>query len=295
MFHLKGYQIIQKLGKQHQRKFGDVYLVIKEETNERFILKHNQKNQINSKQIDQLRSEQQFSFTTNGLPTVVDFKETETELYLVKKYQEGIPLDDFWLTTKRKERIQFLKLFLEKLQNLLFEIHMKNIFHCDLKPSNILINGTVNNFEVELIDFGLAIQQPIDNERSLMFPLGYAAPELILNQLHLVNPTTDYFSLGIILWKLYCEALPLSHPNPSIYTNLQLTYPIQDHSRLPKGLLEIILKLTVKPVFKSIPSKLSKLEIEESLKMAQAKRVQSLEEVKTSISALKEKRFWNLF
>lgn len=294
MTELAKYELIQKLGGQHQRKFGEVYLAKIKSSGEDVILKYNHSNSSNINKIDLLRSEQHFSFEEKGLPKVIDFIETESEVFLIKNYQSGIPLDDFWKTVKRKQRLTFIKDFVGKLSELLNIIHYKSIVHCDLKPSNILIQGSINNFEVELIDFGMAIEQPIKEKRSLLFPLGYAAPELILNDLEIVNASTDYFSIGIILWKLYNDRLPLMHPNPSIYTTLQLTHPMED-TELPKGLFPIIATLTQKPKFRTAPNRMNATEVRMELLKAQSLRYQNLEQLVNKIQQVKEPKFLGLF
>jgi len=290
---LQGYRFIKKLGNQHRRKFGNVYFAESIENDEQVVIKHNQITSSNTNEIERLRGEQVFSFEQNGLPKVINFIETSSDIYLIKRFQPGIPLDHFWKTIHRKMRLLFIKMLVEKLSNILTILHSQNIFHCDLKPSNILINGTHDNFELELIDFGLAIQQPIAHQRSLLFPLGYAAPELILNDLEIVNATTDYFSFGIIIWKLYNDQLPCMHHNPSIYTNLQLTYPLEDQG-LPKGMFKIVEKLTQKPKFKTAPNRMKLEDVRIALLEAQALRYQSSKQLVTDIQSLKEKRFFGI-
>ncbi len=243
----------------------------------------------------QLKKERDFSFNFKGLPEIVDFFESENELFLVKKFQTGIPLDEFWKTLKQKEKLGFIKEFMKQLAEPLNHLHQQNIFHCDLKPSNILIQTTNEGFEIELIDFGLAFQQPIKEGRKLLFPLGYAAPELLLNHLNEINATSDYFSLGIILWKLYNDSLPLMHPNPSIYTNLQLTHPIEDSSKLPKGLFPILLKMTQKPAFKTIPARMKMEEVLADIRNAKKRRHQSMEEINSELSTVQEPKLFGLF
>lgn len=294
MTALAKYELIQQLGGQHQRKFGEVYLAKIKDSQEQVIIKYSQKYSSSINKNDLLRSEQHFSFEEKGLPTVIDFIEMESELFLVKQFQLGMPLDDFWKTVKRKQRLTFIKNFVGKLSELLNIIHSKSIVHCDLKPSNILIQGTADNFEVELIDFGMAIEQPIKEKRALLFPLGYAAPELILNHLEIVNASADYFSLGIILWKLYNDRLPLMHPNPSIYTNLQLTYPLED-TYLPKGLYPIIARLTQKPKFRTAPNRMNAREVKMELLTAQSLRYQNSEEFMNELLQLKDQKFLGLF
>lgn len=289
------YLIIEKLGNQTNRKFGLVYLAKNKFTDEMVVIKTNSGAINIAPELIQLKKERDFSFNFNGLPEIVDFYELENELFLVKKFQNGIPLDDYWKTLKRKEKLSFVKEFMKQLTVLLNHLHQQNIFHCDLKPSNILIRTTIEGFEIELIDFGLAIQQPLKKERKLLFPLGYAAPELLLNQLHEINATSDYFSLGIIIWKLYTGTLPLMHPNPSIYTNLQLTYPIEDNSKLPKGMFPILLKMTQKPLFKTTPARMKVEEVLIDIRDAQSKRHQSLEEINSELAMVQEPKLFGLF
>lgn len=288
------YLIIEKLGNQTNRKFGSVYLAKNKETNQRVVIKTNS-GDVHSPTFIQLKKEQSFSFKEKGLPEVIDFYELENEVFLVKKFQEGIPLDEFWKQLKRKEQLPFLIQFLEQFRFILNHIHHQNIIHCDLKPSNILIQKTETNFDIELIDFGLAIQHPIEENRKIIFPLGYAAPELLLNQLREVNPTSDYFSLGIMIWKLFHGTLPLMHPNPSIYTNLQLTHPIEDSSKLAKGLYSILSKMTVKPAFKTSPNRMRIDDVIEEIKLSQQGRYQSIEAIITDLKLVKPRKVFGLF
>lgn len=289
------YKLIHPLGNQRNRKFGSVFLAIDEKSNEQVIVKKVQKTTGNLVALNQLISEKQFSFEKDGLPKVLDFFETENELVLVKNYQLGVPLDAFWFKLKRKNKLAFLDLFFEQLNPILDYLHDQSIFHCDLKPSNILISENNGTIKVELIDFGLAIKQPIQLERKILFPLGYAAPELLLNQLQLVNRTSDYFSIGILLYRLFCGELPLKHPNPSVYTNLQLTYPIPKHDDLPIGMYEIIANCTIKPKFEQLPSKTSQKDLERILTEAQKKRIQSTQEILEALQKVKFKKRFGFF
>ena len=141
-----------------------------------------------------------------------------------------------------------------------------------------------------LIDFGLAVKRTKTDVRKTLFPLGYAAPELLLNQLDIVDSRSDLFSLGIMIWRLFTGELPLKHPNPSIYTNIQLTHPLPDHVSLPKGLLEILQKMTYKFQFKLPPNKISAAEVKSSLVIGMNQRYQSFSEVSTDLNQLQQKK-----
>lgn len=288
------YLILEKLGNQVNRKFGSVFLAKNILTGEQVIIKTNSGKNDDSIETIQLRKEQHFSFEFFGLPKVIDFYEVGKELFLIKKFQKGIPLDEYWSTLNRKERIPFLMDMLAKLNEILSYLHEQQIFHCDLKPSNILIDSKQDGFNIEIIDFGLAIQQPINENRKLLFPLGYAAPELILNQLQEINVTSDFFAIGVIIWRLFNGNLPLMHSNPSIYTNLQLTHPLEDSSKLPKGIHTIVSKMTVKPAFRTSPNRMKQENLIIDIRNAQKLRYSSLDEVINDFKLIKPRKFLGL-
>lgn len=281
---LANYSILEELGTQKKRKFGNVFLGRDNATGNKIIVKRTHITEPKSIQQKQLESERKFTFDEKGLPSILDIFEEQGNVYLVKNYQDGIPIDDYWKQLKRKQQLPFLIDVVEKIIELLAILHSKQIYHCDLKPSNILVHLKEDEPTIELIDFGLAIQQPIDEKRKLIFPLGYAAPELILNKLSLVNETTDYFSLAILIWRLFSGKIPFSHPNPSIYTNLQLVHPLPDNNSLPKGMIKILNNLCRKATFKTAPNRMNIEDVDDLIIVSQKHRK---DQYNTLLAALK--------
>ncbi len=293
------YLLEKRLGAQKNRKFGELFLAVDKQSGEKVVLKVVRLNDTESDQgqtlsAQRLRSEAQFSFTSAALPTTILFEESRSSLILVRAYREGIPLDVHWKHVKRRDRLRFLIELFAKLAPVFEQLQNEKIVHCDIKPSNILIQPVGDSFHIHLLDFGLALRTNELEEnraRKLLFPLGYAAPELLLNQLDLVDQRTDLFALGIVVWRLYTEQLPLVHPNPSIFTNLQLTHPLPAHSNIPKKLQTILGKMTFKHQFSLPPNRMPASEVHDHLAQAMDQRYFALNEVGADLELLLNRHF----
>jgi eukaryotic-like serine/threonine-protein kinase len=260
------------------KKHGEVSL-IEDQSGNVFVAKSLTKLPKNKHEVDRLRNECQFSFETPGLPIIYNWEETDEFLTYYRNYAPGVDLMSFFKQIKKADRFDFTVRFLQKLAPILDTLADLHICHCDLKPSNLIIDGDFNEFNLHLIDFGLAVNYSETTTRKLVFPLGFAAPELILNRLDCVDQTTDLFALGITLYKCFDGKLPHHHNNPSIYTNIQLNYPIPTNGRIPKPLNSAIQRMCTKPYFKTSPNKLNKIEVEQALKKMKNLRFQSVHEI----------------
>ena len=274
------------------RKFGSIFLVRNSFSGELGVLKSIKKETTNLHIQDRIRKEAEFSFDFPGLPKTLEIVENEEEIFIVKTYFPGITLDEYWNKIKSGKRLIILKEIIEKLVPIFTELKTEHIVHCDLKPSNIILNETAEGITVALIDFGLAMRLNEENYRSTLFPLGYAAPELVLNRLNLVDQRTDLFALGVIIWRLFVGKLPLTHPNPSIYTNLQLTHPLPDSSKLPKGIYPLLKKMCFKHTFRTSPNLLPKSEITVDLLNAMNNRYPDLIAFNKEVQQLKPTKNW---
>lgn len=286
------YKIIAPLGDQKVRKFGSVFLVEDKITGKKAVLKAVNKNAVKPLVVQQLRNEATFNFSTPSLPQVIEFIETEKELLLVTEFKQGVPISIFWKKLKRKERIQFLHQFLTEFEKVYAELRRLNITHCDIKPSNILIDRIDGKLNVSLIDFGLALRRNEIDQRDLVFPLGFAAPELLLNELEIIDERSDIFAMGILIWRLYTNELPLTHPNPSIFTNLQLTHPLPEHSSIPRRVFKVLAKMCGKHQFKLPPNKLAAEERKHLLQEGMNQRFNRFQEIVLEFGELKNNGSW---
>lgn len=87
--------------------------------------------------------------------------------------------------------------------------HQQGVFHCDVKPGNVLI---LNNLEVQLLDFNLAASAA-DPVRLAGGTLPYMASEQLLQILDdgqevEIGPATDVFGLCATLWHMVAGEPP---------------------------------------------------------------------------------------
>jgi predicted Ser/Thr protein kinase len=121
--------------------------------------------------------------------------------YLAMEFVEGQSIDRW---AQGRDRKEILALFLQ-VCDALDHAHRHLIIHCDLKPSNILVNASG---QAKLLDFGIARLISPDAEGATIAHLTpqYASPEQLRNQP--LSTATDIYSLGVVLFKLLTGQLP---------------------------------------------------------------------------------------
>ena len=292
---LNQFEVVNKLGIPNKRKFNEVYLIKNVISNEFLVLKKMVKTDQNKHLWGVLKAESMFDFSEKGLPKTILFCENEQEIILIRNFQKGIPLNEYWKQLKSKNQLEFLKKMITALLPIFDELAKKNIVHCDIKPSNILVDDSSEKLDFSLIDFGMALDQNNLKERKTLFALGYSAPEIILNRLHLADQSSDIFALGISIWQLYAGKLPLMHPNPSVMTNLQITHPLPNHGHINKSLQAVLNKMCCKHSFKTPPNLIKVDELDQFLTDAQKNRYFNLTEILEDLNQIKERKFLGLF
>jgi tRNA A-37 threonylcarbamoyl transferase component Bud32/tetratricopeptide (TPR) repeat protein len=131
-----------------------------------------------------------------GIARLLDAGHHEGQPYLAMEYVNGIRIDEYVRTLDAKGVVALLLRVAEAVAY----AHRNLIIHCDLKPSNILING---DGQPKLLDFGIAkmLDSP-DATRTLerILTPEYASPEQ--KHGHVNSTSTDIYSLGAVLRRL---------------------------------------------------------------------------------------------
>lgn len=291
MNNITGYEILKQLSKDRPgNRYAKVYQAKQLDTGAMVTIKTAQKSADSAKIVARIQHEAEFNFDEEGLPKVLEVIETDSSISLVKQYVEGESILSFTSNLSYNEKLFFLKQVVHELTPIMQYMQAAGIVHCDIQPENLLVRFEDNVLKVSIIDFGLAFDRSRDgHDRPLHFQLSYSAPELILNVLPLINARVDIYAFGLTIYSLITGELPFRHANPSIATNLALTYPLERSPKIPKDWWAVIEKATYKKPFPTAPNKMGELELSAHLKEAQGRRYSSFKEFAEDVSHLTER------
>lgn len=134
--------------------------------------------------------------------------ETEKMIYLVTEYAPGGEIFDYLVKNGRMSEPLARRIFKQILHAVNY-LHQQGVVHRDLKAENLLLDANEN---IKLADFGFS------NEYTPGMQLNtwcgsppYAAPEIFEGK-HYDGPSSDVWSLGVVLYVLVCGALPFDGP-----------------------------------------------------------------------------------
>lgn len=146
------------------------------------------------------------SFNHPNIATIYELGEYSGFSYIAMEYVLGLTLSK--KISENLEIISILNIAIQ-LAEALKAIHSRNLIHCDIKSSNVLITEEDN---VKILDFGLA--KFIDKTLKQNTPFGtanYMSPEQILGES--LDEQTDIFSLGVLLYEMVSGFCPFDREN----------------------------------------------------------------------------------
>ncbi|MEW6733559.1 MAG: serine/threonine-protein kinase [Acidobacteriota bacterium] len=170
---------------------------------------------------------------------VMDFGITADDLvYVVMEFLVGMPLSD---RLNERGRLGFLEAnnIIQQVCAVLNIAHSRGIIHRDLKPDNIFLHFEDGQETVKVVDFGIAkliqvldgmVANNLTGMGSVIGTPHYISPEQCTARN--IDPRSDIYSLGIILYRMLTGQLPFEGPNSMSVIYKQVTEP-------PKPLYEV--------------------------------------------------------
>ena len=174
---------------------------------------------------------------------VFDIGKYKGNRYISMEYIQGTSLDD-WLRAHGKTDLRVLLSILAKIIQGVQAAHTQGIMHRDLKPQNVLLDRSLNP---RVLDFGIARSKEHVDATSSGQILGspkYMSPEQIQGKD--LDPRTDIYSLGIIMFFMFTGQEPFTGDDPRSIIMKHLTQPPPDmlkiNPALPAWLERIVMK-----------------------------------------------------
>jgi len=129
-------------------------------------------------------------------------------LYVVTEFVDGQTLTQ-WMTDNPKPSLEAVRGIIEQIAAGLQAFHRMEMLHQDLRPDNIMIDGTGT---AKIIDFGatriagIADDLPSGVDDNILGTVQYTAPEYFLGERG--SSSSDIFSLGVIAYQMLTGRLP---------------------------------------------------------------------------------------
>ncbi len=161
---------------------------------------------------------------------VTDFGITSDDMvYVVMEFLVGISLSE---RLKEKPRLSILEAnnIIQQICAVLNVAHKRGIVHRDLKPDNIFLHKEDGQEIVKVVDFGIAkLIQVLDGMTasdltgmgSVIGTPHYISPEQCTARA--VDPRSDIYSVGIVLYRILSGVLPFEGPNSIAVIYKQVT------------------------------------------------------------------------
>ncbi|HEX2048651.1 MAG TPA: Stk1 family PASTA domain-containing Ser/Thr kinase [Acidimicrobiales bacterium] len=146
-----------------------------------------------------------------NIVSIYDWGEEDGTYFIVMEYVDGMTLRDVIrrqgpLMANRAAEIG------ADIAAALHFAHVHGVIHRDVKPGNVLITTT----QVKVTDFGIARAgdpaESLTQAGAVMGTATYFSPEQA--QGHVVDPRTDVYSLGVVLYEMVAARPPFTGDNP---------------------------------------------------------------------------------
>ena len=213
-------------------------------------------------------------------------------IMLIQEYSEHYTLRDLIYNKSLKGDKYydfFIKIIINSLIGLEF-LHSNGLCHCNLNPGNIQILHYYNgkpNFEDPLVKItGLELMKlnnshsPSNWDNLKSADILYSSPEIVLNIQNLVSPSSDIYSMGLILYESISKHHLMSeYTNQFFIKRMQYSTPVRNFHNLEDYMFSIVKKACNKVEFMKSSRYYSEEEIAQILSLGISNRFISAKEL----------------
>lgn len=139
-----------------------------------------------------------------AIPELIAAGTYKDDACLVMEFIAGRQLRDVVLDRRPVRAPGTVASIIGQLCEILWEVHRREMVHCDLKPENVFVEP---DGRLRLLDMGQAVRIGEKTSRELGTP-GYASPEQLEENENGLTERTDIFALGCMLVEMTVLRLP---------------------------------------------------------------------------------------
>jgi len=183
-----------------------------------------------------------------NIVTVHDFGYDHDQLFIVMEHIPGKDLKTILRQRGRYSIDEAIPLMVQACAGVGYA-HRAGLVHCDIKPHNFIVTP---DKRLKVTDFGIARAlstiQPDERADVVWGSPQYFSPEQAVGEAP--SPSSDVYSLGIVLYEVLTGALPFTAPSSEELARLHLEMnpipPREYIPDIPSTLEEIVLKVLAK-------------------------------------------------
>lgn len=245
---IEGYKIYEKV---EDDAVSFTYRAAHESDGDKVLIKIC-KNSSDLSQLAKIRHEYEFlkKLDNDSIVRVHSLIKVDHNLALILQDTGGIPLNEiFGLNFDLKTKLTISA----KIAKCLHYIHQKKILHCDIRSRNILVdpvthNITIRNFSNATYFSNSQVVRDVAIGGDNNYP--YMSPEQTGRINRPMDSRSDLYSLGVVIYELLTENLPLKASTPLEWVYAQIATaprPLEEFvPTIPQVVSTIVLKLLAK-------------------------------------------------
>jgi len=149
-------------------------------------------------------------------------------MYMLMEHVQGIELGA-WLEAGGTMPFDRCLAVLKQVASAVDYLHQKGIVHGDIKPANILVDASANDF-VKLVDFGIASSTTRNDRRGVLGTPAYMAPEQARGEAW--GALSDVYTVAALALQMLTGHAPYGHLTAQDVLTAVLTQPAPTPSAL---------------------------------------------------------------